>query len=163
MSPPPATTELPVELQAVAETAALVVRALAADEPEPSLSEGRDAARGAVITAVEAGHPLSAIAAVEKTGQDTAREQLRGELLKRIGKSARRVQAITAEHHDDIRRADRAGLSAREIATAATVTHATIRSIIARQPDANHQPDDVTDPEPPSEPHTDNDHGEWHG
>jgi hypothetical protein len=162
MTSPPAIAELPVELQAVAETAALVVRTLAADDSEP-LSESRDAARGAVIAAVEAGHPLSAIAAAEKTGQDTAREQLRGELLKRIGRSARRVQAVTNEHHDDIRRADRAGLSAREIATAAHVTHATIRSIVSRQPDANHEADDATDPEPPPEPHTDHDHGEWHG
>jgi hypothetical protein len=118
------------ELQQIADTAAGVLRAEIDEHPQ--LDEQRAAEQAAIITAVRAGHPLTAISQAETRGQQATRDELRSELLKRITQTARRVQEATAQHHDAIRRADRAGLSAREIATHAQVAHATIRAITGR-------------------------------
>ncbi len=118
------------ELQQVADSAAGVLRAEIDEHPQ--LDEQRAAEQAAIINAVRAGHPLTAISQAGTQGQHATRDELRGELLKRIAQTARRVQEATAQHHDAIRRADRAGLSAREIATHAQTAHATIRAIPTR-------------------------------
>ena len=85
--------------------------------------------RRAVTAAMGAGYPLGEIAAAEARGQDEVRHELRGEALKRVERSGRHAREAQADHHRAIARAVRLGLSTREIAVAAQVTHSTIRSI----------------------------------
>jgi hypothetical protein len=121
---------LAAELQAVADTAGVVLVAEA--NQDEGRSEAVASARGAVIAAVQAGYPLVSISECETLGQQVARDQLRGELLKRVARTARRMRETASEHHDAVRRASRIGLSAREIAAEAGVAPATIRAVLVR-------------------------------
>jgi DNA-binding NarL/FixJ family response regulator len=71
-------------------------------------------------------------AAAESEGRQRARGGLRGELLRKIKQTAKRVQEATGEHQDEIRRAAGVGLSTREIAVAAEISRGTVRAIINR-------------------------------
>ncbi|MGA2929723.1 MAG: hypothetical protein ABSG43_27800, partial [Solirubrobacteraceae bacterium] len=51
---------------------------------------------------------------------------------RRVDRSARQAREAEAEHHRAIGRAMRLGLSTREIALSAGVTHGTIRAIASR-------------------------------
>jgi hypothetical protein len=122
--------DLPPELREVVDAADALVRAHANDDEavEPVQKRSLQAAR----VALEAGYSLSDMATAEEQGRRRAREQLRGDLLRRVARSAKRVQEATEEHHSDIRRASQIGLSTREIAIAADVAHGTVRAIINR-------------------------------
>jgi DNA-binding NarL/FixJ family response regulator len=83
--------------------------------------------------ALDAGHSLAAMAAAEAQGRQQARDGLRSELLRKVTRSAKRVQEATDEHHREVRRAAAIGLSTRDIASAAGLAHGTVRAIISRE------------------------------
>jgi DNA-binding NarL/FixJ family response regulator len=119
------------ELLAVAEAAGARLRA----ETEEDLDGARAAAEtllGAATSAMSAGVSLAEIARAEARGKEELRRELGRDALKRVERSARHVQEAEAEHHRVIARAMRLGLSTREIAMAAGVTHGTVRAITSR-------------------------------
>ena len=83
--------------------------------------------------AIAAGADLSAIANAEQTGHERARRTLSGDALKRIDRAAKRKHEADAEYEGAVQRAGRLGLSHREIATAAHITHGTVRAILTRR------------------------------
>jgi DNA-binding NarL/FixJ family response regulator len=72
------------------------------------------------------------IALAEARGKDDVRDALRGETLRGVERSGRRAREARIEHHQAIARAMRLGLSTREIAAAAGVSHGTVRAISNR-------------------------------
>ncbi len=63
---------------------------------------------------------------------ERVRNSLRGDTLRSVDRSGRRAREARSEYHQAIARAMRLGLSTREIAAAAGVTHGTVRSISNR-------------------------------
>jgi DNA-binding NarL/FixJ family response regulator len=119
-----------------------------------------DAARAATETllsaatsAMSAGFSLSEIAAAEARGKADIRSELCPDTLRRVERSARHAREAEREHHRMIARAMRLGLSTREIAVAAGVTHGTVRAIASRLAAAASSTDAGEDqpPEPPGE------------
>ena len=119
---------LPSELAAVAEAAGSRLRAEVVADPDQE-----DAARqellGAATTAISAKYSLTEIAQAEARGKERVRRELRADALRRVERTARQAREAEAEHRRAIGRAIRLGLSMREIASAAGVTHGTIRAI----------------------------------
>jgi DNA-binding NarL/FixJ family response regulator len=72
------------------------------------------------------------IADAEHEGELRARQQLSGDLLRQVTPAAKRKHDADAEYEQAIGRASRLGLSHREIATAAQVSHGTVRAILTR-------------------------------
>jgi len=151
----PSTTDsrLAPELEAVATAAADLLRAQA----DPNAHDQHQSSQmvvQAASAAITAGTPLAAIADAERIGQARARAQSRPDMLRRVERAARRRREADAEYEQAITRAARFGLAHREIAAAADVAHATVRSIIAR---ADAPPEhDAPSPEPittDAEPH----------
>ena len=91
-----------------------------------------DALLAAATSAMAAGYSLSNIAQAEARGKARVRQELRGDALKRVERSGRQMRTAVVDHHQSIARAVRLGLSMREIALAAGVTHGTIRAISNR-------------------------------
>jgi DNA-binding NarL/FixJ family response regulator len=95
-----------------------------------------EAARRALVAAagraLAAGRPLREIAAAEQRGQSAARDALRAHSLKLVERSARRVRDAQTEHERAVVQATKLGLSTRDVAAAAGVTHGTIRAISLR-------------------------------
>jgi DNA-binding NarL/FixJ family response regulator len=116
------------ELSGIADAAGSRLRADAAEDHEAARSAG-ERLLAAVTAAMAAGYPLGEIAAAEARGQDEVRRELRSEALERVERSGHHAREAQADHHRAIARAVRLGLSTREIAVAAQVTHSTIRSI----------------------------------
>jgi DNA-binding NarL/FixJ family response regulator len=85
-------------------------------------------AAGAAIAAPVA---LSAIAEAERAGQARARRELGADVLRQVARAAKRKRDADDEYEQAIRRAERLGLSHREIASAADVSHGTVRAILA--------------------------------
>jgi hypothetical protein len=143
------------ELMAVADAAGWRLRA----ETEADEEGGRRAAEALLASAtaaMAAGCGLSDIAAAELRGQHYVRTDLRGDTLRRVGRSSEQARRARADHHGEIARAVRLGLSTREIATAAGVTHGTIRAIGNREAAAEHEdepPVDNPDQHPVEQPH----------
>jgi DNA invertase Pin-like site-specific DNA recombinase len=75
------------------------------------------------------GHPLIDIARAEVQGKEDVRDALRADTLRSVERTGRRARETRSEHHQAIGRAMRLGLSTREIAAAAEVTHGTVRAI----------------------------------
>lgn len=94
------------------------------------------AAAAALVTAataaMAAGRSLSDIAQAEVRGKQDVRDALRSDTLRSVERSGRRARETRMEHHQAIARAMRLGLSTREIAAAADVTHGTVRAISNR-------------------------------
>ena len=86
----------------------------------------------ATTTAMRAGIPLREISAAEQRGRNAVRDELRSGTLKRVERTGRQVREAETTHHAAIARAMHLGLSTREIAQAAGVTHATVRAITSR-------------------------------
>lgn len=124
-------TALPPELEAIAEAAGRRLRARAAHD-----SDDADAAERALMEAASAAmaarHPFAAIAEAERRGEEMARGQVRPDALKRVERTARRAREATAEHEQAIADAAALGLSTREVAAAASITHGTVRALVAR-------------------------------
>jgi DNA-binding NarL/FixJ family response regulator len=119
------------ELLAVAEVAGRRLHA-EVDVDSDAVAKQSEALLGAATAALRAGHSLSDIAHAEADGQEQVRRTLRADVLRRVDRSARQAREAEAEHHRAIGRAMRLGLSTREIALSAGVTHGTIRAIASR-------------------------------
>jgi DNA-binding NarL/FixJ family response regulator len=122
---------LPAALSAVAEAAGARLRA-ETDGDAGSASSAADALLNTATSAMNAGYSLTEIAQAEARGKDDVRNNLRGDALKRVERSGRHAREAESEHHAAIARAMRLGLSTREIAAAAGVTHGTVRAISNR-------------------------------
>jgi DNA-binding NarL/FixJ family response regulator len=127
------TTQQPLspELEAIAAAAADRLRAQVADNPA-SMDEHARAVADAASAAIRAGAALSAIADAEQVGEDRARTELRSDILRKVERAARRKRETDADYESAIDRAARLGLSHRDIATAAAVSHGTVRAVLAR-------------------------------
>lgn len=107
----------------------------------------------AATAAMNAGRSLSEITQAESRGKDQVREALRPDTLRRVERSGQRMHEAQTEHHQAIARAVRLGLSTRQIAVAAGVTHGTVRAItnrLATEPPAAQATDET--PEWTAEP-----------
>jgi DNA-binding NarL/FixJ family response regulator len=122
---------LVAELAAVAEAAGARLRA-ETDADQDAAQAAAEALVSAASAAMGAGHSLTAIAQAEARGKEDVRDDLRGDTLRSVARSGRRARETRAEHHQAIARAMRLGLSTREIAAAADVTHGTVRAISNR-------------------------------
>lgn len=127
-------------LTAIAEAAGARLRA-ATDEDSEAAAAADEALLAAATVAMRAGHSLTEIAQAEADGQEQIRRSLRGDVLKRVERSGRQAREAEEEHHRAIGRAMRLGLSTREIAASAGVTHGTIRAITNRMNPTNDSPD----------------------
>jgi hypothetical protein len=116
------------ELAAVAEAAGSRLRSEVAAERDvdPAVSQELLAAATAAISAK---YSLMEIAQAEARGKEKVRRELGGDALERVERTGHQAREAEAEHHRAIGRAMRLGLSMREIALAAGVTHGTIRAI----------------------------------
>lgn len=121
--------DLAAELVAVRDGAEAVLTADAAGEADRA---ARARATEAAKAALDAGHPLAAVAAAEAAGQQAARDRVRPQLLRDVERAAKRVREATRDHEAAIARAARAGLADRQIAERAQIAHATVRSIVRR-------------------------------
>ena len=82
---------------------------------------------------------LASIADAERIGQWRAREELGGEVLRRVERAARRKREAEDEYEQAVVRAGRVGLAHRDVAAAAQVAHGTVRAILARTQTASAQ------------------------
>jgi DNA-binding NarL/FixJ family response regulator len=118
-------------LAAVAEAAGDRLRA-ETDADDAAAERAAEQLMTAATAAMAAGHRLSDITQAEALGQDTVRNALRPETLRSVERTGRQARETRAEHHRAVARAVRLGLSTREIAGAAGVTHGTVRAISNR-------------------------------
>ena len=127
--PPPGSIATPLE--AVAQAAA--ARRLAETDEDariavsPRATHARDNRGDEVADSAPRDHRGGKHAARREV-----RTQLRGDTLKKVERARRHVRDAEAAYHAAIGRAVRLGLSTRDIAHAADVTHGTIRAITAR-------------------------------
>jgi hypothetical protein len=119
-------------LVAVANAAGERLRA-ETDDDTAGATTAADSLMHAATAAMGAGYSLRDIAAAEARGQDAVRNELRADALRGVDRTGRQVRDAEKAHHDAIGRATRLGLSTREIAHAAGVTHGTIRAITQRR------------------------------
>ena len=138
------------ELSGIADAAGARLRA-DTEEDQEAARAAAERLLGAVTAAMGAGYPLGEIAAAEARGQDEVRHELRSEALKRVERSGHHAREAQADHHRAIARAVRLGLSTREIAVAAEVTHSTIRSISNRYLNSSNPNAEMSDEQPSEE------------
>ena len=126
-------TERPLspELDAIAQAAADRLRAHCGEDPRTADDHSQRVA-DAASAAIHAGAGLSAIADAERVGEDRARDELRTDVLRRVERAAKRKRETDTDYDHAIDCAARLGLSHRDIAGAAQVTHGTIRAVLAR-------------------------------
>lgn len=126
-------TEQPLspELEAIAAAAHDRLRAQAGQDPSTIDHAGRRVAEAA-SAAIAAGDRLSAIANAERIGELRARQELSGDVLRQVARAAKRKHDADREYERAVGRAARIGLSHREIAQAAEISHGTVRAIVAR-------------------------------
>lgn len=122
---------LVAELAAVAQAAGARLRAETDADREAATAASEELVTAATA-AMAAGHSLSEITQAEARGQQDVRDALRGDTLRSVERTGRRARETRIEHHQAIARAMRLGLSTREIAAAADVTHGTVRAISNR-------------------------------
>lgn len=118
------TTEKPLapELETIAAAAADQLRAHA-----DANTADHDELKRRVADAASA-----AIADAERSGQQRARDELGADALRRVARATRRRRDAEIEYDQEVLRADRLGPAHREIAAAAAVAHATVRTIVTR-------------------------------
>ena len=119
------------ELEAIAATAHDRLHAQAALDLSAE-QEAQQRVAAAASAAITAGAALAAIADAEQEGERRARHELGADVLRQVGRAAKRKRDADPEYEQAIGRAGRLGLSHREIATAASVSHGTIRGILTR-------------------------------
>jgi hypothetical protein len=126
-------TERPLspELDAIAQAAADRLRAHCGEDPRTAEQHSQRVA-DAASAAIHAGAALSAIAEAERVGEERARRELRADVLRRVERAAKRKRETVADYDRAIDRAARIGLSHREIAGAASVSHSAVRAVLAR-------------------------------
>lgn len=122
---------LVADLAPVAQAAGARLRA-ETDADAEAARAAAEALVSAATGAMAAGQSLSDITQAEARGQEEVRNALRGDTLRSVERTGRRAREARIEHHQAIARAVRLGLSTREIATAAQLTHGTVRAISNR-------------------------------
>lgn len=124
------------ELEAIAAAADERLRAETADD-QPVAAEARRWVAEAAAAAILAGAALGAIADAERAGEARARQALTGDVLRHVARAAKRKAEAEREYKEALTRAARLGLSHREIARPAGVSHGTIRAELARATPTN--------------------------
>ena len=119
------------ELAAVADAAGARLRGEVAEDRDLDAAAS-DELLAAATAAISANYSLMEIAQAEARGKEKVRRELGGDALKRVERTGLQAREAEVEHHRAIGRAMRLGLSMREIALAAGVTHGTIRAISNR-------------------------------
>ena len=122
---------LPAELEAIASAAHDRLHAQAGQDLSAQEAAQRHVAEAASV-GITAGAALAAIADAEREGELRARRELSGDVLRQITRAAKRKREADGEYEQAIARAGRLGLSHREIAAAAEVSHGTVRAILTR-------------------------------
>jgi len=122
---------LPPELEAIAAAAHDRLKAQASEDPSGIDQAARRVAEAAGA-AIAAGARLNAIADAERDGEQRARQELCADVLRQVTRAAKRKHDADTEYERAVGRAGRLGLSHREIATAASVSHGTVRAILTR-------------------------------
>ena len=133
-------------LAAVAEAAGARLRA-EAEEDAAATDTASESFMAATMSAMGAGFSLREITAAETRGQNDVRTALRRDTLRKVERAAGHARNAEAEYHAAVGRAVRLGLSTREVASAAGVTHGTIRAISQRV--APHGPGALAGTTPP--------------
>ena len=110
------------ELEAIAAAAHDRLHAQAGQDPS-AIDQAACHVADAASAAITAGARLSAIADAEHDGELRARQELSGEVLRQLTRAAKRKHDADTEYEHAITRAGRLGLSHREIAAAAQVSH----------------------------------------
>ena len=139
------------ELEAIATAAHDRLNAQAGEDLSAIDQAGRRVA-DAASAAIAAGARLTAIADAEHAGELRARQELRGDVLRQVTRTAKRKREADREYEQAIGRAGGLGLSHREIATAAEISHGTIRAILTRGTTITTNRRLVEEEAPPSEP-----------
>ncbi len=127
----PEQAEMAPELASVADAAARRLHA-ETDGDDDATTAGAQSLLEAATSALNAGYSLAEITQAEARGKSDLRDSLREGTLKQVDQTGRRVNEAQAEHRQAIARAVRLGLSTRQIAAAAGVTHGTVRAIMNR-------------------------------
>jgi hypothetical protein len=140
------------ELVAVADAAGARLRAEVAADRDLDAAASQELL-AAATSAISAKYSLMEIAHAEARGKENVRRDLGGDALKRVERTGRQAREAEDEHHRAIGRAMRLGLSMREIASAAGVTHGTIRAIGNRLPENGVSSGVVADQEHGAEDH----------
>jgi hypothetical protein len=122
---------LVAELAAVCDAAGARLRA-ETEADDDAAGAAAEQLMAAASSAMAAGQSLSDITRAEARGQDEVRDALRADTLRSVERTGRRARETRMEHHQAIARAVRLGLSTREIAAAAELTHGTVRAISNR-------------------------------
>ena len=131
-----AISDLPEALQDVAQSSGDEVRAQAEDNNEAAHAARRSKTEAAA-RAMESGCDFAQLAEAERLGRSDAVGSLRGELLKRVERAAKRRSETEREYRESIRRAVSVGLPHRDVGQAAGVSHATVRAIAERSVQAS--------------------------
>lgn len=119
------------ELASVEEAAGARLRA-ETDGDREAAGLAAEAIQAAATSAMSAGYSLSEIAQAEMRGKQHVRRDLHDDALEHVKQTGQDMREASIQHHRAIARAVRLGLSMREIAVAAGVTHGTIRAISNR-------------------------------
>jgi DNA-binding NarL/FixJ family response regulator len=119
------------ELEAIAAAAHDRLHAQAGDDLSAIEQASRRVAEAA-SAAIAAAARLSPIADAEHDGELRARQELSADVLRQVTRAAKRKRGADREYEQAISRAGRLGLSHREIAVAAQVSHGTVRAILTR-------------------------------
>jgi DNA-binding NarL/FixJ family response regulator len=119
------------ELEAIAAAADDRLQAQAGQDLSAHEAAQRRVAEAA-SAAIAAGAALGAIADAERAGELRARRALSTDVLRHVSRAAKRKREADSEYEQAITPAGRLGLSHREIATAAEVSHGTVRAILTR-------------------------------
>ena len=119
------------ELEAIAVAAQDRLKAETGEDPSAVEAAGRRVAEAA-SAAIASGARLGALADAEQAGERRARQELSGDVLRQVTRAAKRKRDADSEYEQAVARAARLGLSHREIASAAEVSHGTVRAILAR-------------------------------
>ncbi len=126
-----AISDLPEPLQEVARSSGDEVRAQA-DNNDEAARDARRSKTEAAARAMDSGCDFAQLAEAERLGRSEAIESLRGDLLKRVERAAKRRSETDREYRESIRRAVGVGLPHRDVGHAAGVSHATVRAIVER-------------------------------
>lgn len=117
-------------LAAVQAAAVAVIVAQVEDaDVDGAMREALDAARAAL----DAGHPISAIAAAEAAGQQAGRDRAGAQLLRAIERSARKQREALEEYEELVAKGVAIGVATRDIAVKAQVSHGTVGAIARRR------------------------------
>ena len=121
------------KLDAISNASAALLRARA--EQNGGVEAAQRQLDEALRAAIGCGLSPADFVAADEAGRERARSEMSDGALKRIEKATGRVKAAERERLDAIRFADRLGLTTRQIAQAAGVTHITIRHQLERDQD----------------------------